>query len=127
MRDPRFLHVGFTAALPFDQGAADQVIASESFDWMRYASNCYIVWSSSDCETICVKILRVPGLQSANVLVCSFDVSDGFGSLPDWAWAWIKRDRGYGGVKLWAPPDHPKPLALPPAIRPIQPPPTGPR
>jgi hypothetical protein len=85
------------------QTHVDDVLASECFDWLRYALNCYVVWTSSDCETILRKLKRVPGLEEANAFVCAIDMNDGFGSFPQWAWDWFRRDRGQGPVKLWEP------------------------
>jgi hypothetical protein len=83
----------------------DQAIESEALDWLRYSWFCYVVWTRSDAETVARKILRIPGLENSNVLIWAVDVTDGFGSLPPAMWEWIKRDRGYGVVDVWPPPD----------------------
>lgn len=109
MRDPRFLHVGLTYPNASPQVVAEiqKTIDSEAFDWMRYAIQCWLIWSSSDAETICRKILRVPGMEGATVFICAIDVNDGFGFLPAWAWEWIRRDRGNGPLVFWTPADQP--------------------
>jgi hypothetical protein len=113
VRPPRFLHIGIGIILP-DPSPLEAVIASESFDWLRYAGNCYIAWSSSDCETICRKILRIPGLESANLFIGALDTNEGFGFLPQWCWEWLNRDRGFGQWKLWDPPPEPAAAKLTP-------------
>ena len=128
MRNPRFLHASFTWAAALDNDAIEAVMGSESFDWVRYASNSYLLWSSSDCEKICRKLLRVPGMNAAFMLVCAVEMHDGFGSLPQWVWDWIRKDRGSGSVELWSPnwslpapkvtPPPPFPKRLPPALGP---------
>jgi len=114
LRPPRFLHVGLSYSSPTKTvlGALDDAIESEVFDWLRYSFSCYLVWSSSDPETICRKILRVPGMEGASVLVCALDMTDGFGYLPPMAWEWLKQDRGSGAIHTWTPVDQP---GLPPA------------
>jgi hypothetical protein len=97
VRDPRFLLIGLGME-PTDQAAVDRVIDSESFDWMRYGGANYIVWSSSDVETICVKIGRLPNFSQIHILVTPMSLTEGFGSFQPWIWQWLKRDRGYGNV-----------------------------
>jgi hypothetical protein len=117
VRAPRFLHIGLSYQLPptLEMSAAlDATISSEAFDWMRYSFFCYLVWSSSDAETICRKILRVPGMQGCSMFVSGIDTDDGFGYLPPWAWEWIKRDRGGPPVITWHPVEPPGlPTAFP--------------
>ena len=122
MRNPRFVHVGISYPLQVNATLVDEAIASESFDWMRYSWFCYVLWTSSDCETIVRKILRVPGLENSHCLAFVMDITDGYGNLPGWVWDWIKLDRGYGSVKIWTPPDvvQPQPqLPLLPFLPPL--------
>lgn len=112
MRPPRFLHIGIAFRYlppPLEQvQALDQAIASESFDWMRYSYSCYVVWSSSDTETICRKILRVSGMkESSSVFICEIDINSVFAFLQQWAWEWLKKDRGYGPLVTWTPEPEP--------------------
>jgi hypothetical protein len=108
LKPPRFLHIGLTyqPTRELVEGL-DRAVETEAFDWMRYSFHCYLVWSSSDAETICRKILRVPGMGFANVFICAIDITDGFGYLPPWAWEWIRRDRGSGPLNTWVPMDQP--------------------
>ena len=94
---PRFVLVGLGFE-PKNIPAVDAIIMSEAFDWARYGSTNYIVWTSSDLETIVRKLLRVPGLEHAFILASPLDTSQYFGSLPNWMWDWLKQDRGQGNV-----------------------------
>ncbi len=105
MRDPRFLHVGISHAPQVDIALVDEAIESEALDWFRYSWLCYVVWTANDCETVCRKILRVPGMQDSSVFVCALDTNDGFGKLPGAMWEWFRKDRGYGTLTFWTPPD----------------------
>lgn len=111
MRAPRFVHVGIWPIPPeLDPRLIDQAVESEAWDWVRYSFFHYLLWTPSDTETVCRKILRVPGLERSNVLVCALDMADGFGSLPGFIWEWIRKDRGYGQVQMWSPPDVKQPM-----------------
>ena len=113
----RFLHVGLSCHLqsPEQVAAVDQAIGSEAFDWLRYSFSCYLVWSSSDAETICRKILRVPGMENTAIFISGIDVNDAFGFLAPVAWEWIRQDRGRGPVNTWQPIEPPGlPSAWPP-------------
>ena len=103
MRNPRFVHVGISyhelPALTFEHiKLMDAAIESEALDWIRYAWNCYIIWTASDCETISRKIVRLPSLENVAHFVCELNMPGAFGSLPPWVWEWLGRDRGYGGL-----------------------------
>lgn len=124
MRPPRFLHVGiaYNPPNPTFMAAVDQAIDSEALDWFRYADQCYLVWTSSDAETICRKLLRVPGMQGVRIFTCAIDVNDGFGYLSPAVWEWLRRDRGAGPLHTWHPLDAANPSSpwapLPPLQRP---------
>jgi len=118
LRDPRFLHVGISYSAQVDIRSVDQAIDSEAWDWFRYSWSSYVVWTTSDAETIVRKVLRVPGLEASTVLVWAMDLTHGFGNLPREMWEWLERDRGYGPLKTW----HPQ-LDWPEERRPGLPPP----
>lgn len=104
--------MGISYSAAVDIAVVDEAIESEAWDWFRYTWFSYILWTPSDAETICRKILRVPGLQHSVVFICALDTNDGFGSLPPAMWEWLKRDRGFGPLQVWTPPDVVQP-ALP--------------
>jgi hypothetical protein len=104
LRNPRFLHVGISYSAQVDVALVDQAIESEALDWLRYTWFCYVIWTASDCETVCRKILRIPGLQGSNVFVFAIDVNDGFGNVPEAIWDWLRKDRGFGELPVWHPP-----------------------
>ena len=102
MRSPRFLHVGVTyneIKMEYIH-MVDAAVASEANDWIRYAWNCYLVWTTSDCETISRKINRIPGLENVVHFVVEINVVNSFGSFPPWLWEWLARDRGVGNYEL---------------------------
>lgn len=105
MRPARFVHIGITLQQSTPNLGqviqwTDAVVASESHDWIRYAWNCYLAWSQSDCETIARKILRIPGLDTTSLLVAEISFTGSFGSFPQWVWDWLSRDRGEGPLRF---------------------------
>jgi len=113
LRNPRFLHAAITYAPQVNVALLDQAIESEAWDWFRYTWFCYLIWTTSDTETICRKILRVPSVEGLNVLVIAVDMNEGFGFLRPEVWEWLRRDRGYGSVNIWKPSDVPSLPSLP--------------
>jgi len=100
MRDPRFIHIGYTMAPGIDIDAVDKAVESEVLDWLRYAPCCYLAWTASNTEMVCRAVVRVVGLASS-VFVTAVSYNDAFGSLPPWAWEWLRRDRGLGPLKTY--------------------------
>jgi hypothetical protein len=113
VRDPRFIHVGISYSASVDISLVDQVIESEAWDWIRYSWFCYVLWTTSDTETICRKILRIPGLENSSVFAIALDMNDGFGNLPPAMWDWLRKDRGFGIPRFWTPSERSWP-GLPP-------------
>jgi hypothetical protein len=114
VRNPRFLHVGISYSAQVNISVVDEVIQTEAWDWMRYSWFCYIVWTTSDAETIVRTILRIPGLEQSHVVVCALDVNDGFAFLPPALWEWLKKDRGFGPLRTWPPAEMPTTPGIPP-------------
>lgn len=91
----RYYHIGLTIPPGVDQNAVYEQIHTKSLDWMRYAPNCYIIWSTSPSAELAGAILGVAGMSNGNFLIVDVNLlqGDGFGWLPGWAWDWIKKDR----------------------------------
>ncbi len=89
---PQFYHIGIHYATPVDFGAVEKAIAAEALDWVRYASNCYIVFTNSHPSVICGRLMAVPGMNDKTFMILRCDLS-GFAWLPGWIWEWLRRDR----------------------------------
>lgn len=113
MRNPRFLHIGYYSPAPgVNVAAVDKAVESEVLDWLRYAQNCYLVWTASNTEMVCRTVSRVPGV--INVFVTAVSLEDAFANLPSWAWEWLQRDRGYGTLQVY----NTEPIVSPPMLPP---------
>ncbi len=108
---PRFLQIGIAyGVIPVNQFSLDRAVESEALDWLRLSPGLYLVWTTSDAETICRKMLYVPGMEGAWITVLGINPQDGFGFLPPVAWQWFTKDRGVGQIVTWTPPWTPPSL-----------------
>ena len=48
---PRLVHISFTVTAAINQAAVDNVVRTVSFDWFRYAWNCYFAWTTLHAES----------------------------------------------------------------------------
>jgi hypothetical protein len=69
---------------------------NKALDWMSYAPNCWLVWTTSDPAKWYDRIKPVlrPG---DHVFIVEIDINNRAGWLPGWIWEWIKKDRGESG------------------------------
>jgi len=87
----RFLHIGFkwdgnpkiTELKP---------VFDNAIDWVRYAPNCWIVWTSSDPQKWYDRIKPHLG-NDDHVLICALDLTIRQGWLPKTVWDWINKPR----------------------------------
>ena len=108
MTSPRFVHVTLTCPSPQEQPLLtrqlDAVLASQSLDWLRYAWNCYILWTSSDLQTIVRKLRGIPGTQHHSVFASEMHIdtmpNQAAAFFPPWIWDWLTKDRGRGPIKF---------------------------
>jgi hypothetical protein len=90
---PAYYHVGFTLPAEVPAQAVQDAIEQKCIDWLRYATNCYVVWTNVEAATLAGSILSVPGMSHTYFFIIKLDMSDGFGWLPQWIWEWLNRDR----------------------------------
>lgn len=90
MNQPRLVHLSYTSSPSVAASTVDQVVANVSEDWMRYAHNAYLLWTSRACKEISIAVLRTPGLQDSSILATVIDINgEANAILPNWAWEWI--------------------------------------
>jgi hypothetical protein len=88
----KFLHVGFN----FEERPAPtksiQKVLNKAFDWVRYAPNCYIVYTSRDPQHW-YGLLREVIDEDDNIFVVELNIENRQGWLPKSVWEWIKKPR----------------------------------
>jgi hypothetical protein len=91
MSIPKFLHIGFNwSGLPkVDELKAVFDIAH---DWLRYAPNCWIVWTTS--EPVIWHNRLVPHITNKDrFLVIEVDPKNKQGWEDKFVWEWLNKDR----------------------------------
>jgi|SRR5271157_2994524 len=94
----RYVHIAFHYPPTMDALAAEhriQPIINTADDWLKYAGNCWIVWSPHTAKQWYEKFAAVKELGACYVLIVNLDLApeNRAGQLPDWAWSWIQKKR----------------------------------
>jgi hypothetical protein len=100
----RFLHISFT----FNEGQPKVRELEPAFnylapDWLRYAFNCWIVWTARPSSDFLYGLRPFVG-ESDSMLIVKVDMSDRNGWEPQWVWEWMDRRRQLGPPPPPAPP-----------------------
>ena len=86
----KFLHVGFRAEKPRVDEWTE--VFNAAADWLRYAPNCWILYTSRTAESWFKRIK--PHLKDdERVLICELNLLNRQGSLSQSAWDWIQKTR----------------------------------
>ncbi len=87
----RYLHVGF--AFVGQPKISELVpIFNKADDWLRYAPNCWIIWTAESPEAWDARLKPLLGDKDM-VLVCPINLKDHDGWLTREMWDWINRTR----------------------------------
>ena len=87
----RFLHIGFNFK---GEPKMDELVPTfnQAGDWLRYAPNCWIVWTSRDTQVWYRRLKPLLG-EADNMLICKLDITERQGWLPQSTWEWINKNR----------------------------------
>lgn len=100
----RFLHITITynGGAPREFGSVFDYLAP---DWLRYAPNCYIIWTARPASDFlyALKPLVAP---SDLILIVKIDMTDRNGWQPQWVWEWMDRRRQLGPPPPPTPPPN---------------------
>jgi hypothetical protein len=110
----RFFHVGFHfAGQPkIKDLEAPMAVAG---DWVRYASQCWILWTEKTPQQI-YSIIKPYLSQDDQFLIAEMNMSDRYGWLPEWIWKWINDRVAFQPSALGvAPSPYYNPFAPPPS------------
>jgi len=100
----RLVHITFALGTPpADQLAVHKVIDDNALDWMRYISNCYLIWTHIELASWTNLLKTVPNMENEFFLISSVDPNSPIdGWLPKWAWDWFKKYRGIHPPPPWS-------------------------
>jgi len=71
---------------------------NQTGDWMRYAINAWVVYTTGDAMMLASQIRGLSGMQAANIIVSEMSIHYS-GYLPKWAWEWLAQRTPPGGIK----------------------------
>jgi hypothetical protein len=94
----RYIHITFhfpPSLTSLEAQHRIQPVINTADDWLKYADNCWIVWSSLTPKDWYGKFALVPELKDCSILIFYVDLSPDkrFGQLPQWVWDWIQKIR----------------------------------
>jgi hypothetical protein len=92
-RPRRLIHISFAVPPGVDRKKLDEVF-EKATDWLKYAQNCWIVYSQQSADAWRNRLIRVPGMADANVFACELTPENYSGSLPQWMWDWFE-EKGF--------------------------------
>lgn len=90
-----FLHLGVRSE---NSDAPDvkaiQKVLDRARSWIRYAPNCWLIYTGKDAKTWTDRLRQIPGMdESTSFLICEISLDDDkySGWLTDSVWDWINR------------------------------------
>lgn len=79
---------------PLDEAQQSiQNVLNRAKDWIRYAPNCWILYTSSDASTWYKRLSKISGIKKHTFFICELNITNRGGWLPKGVWDWIKQDR----------------------------------
>ena len=86
----KFIHVGFQA----EQPRVDEWIKvfNKAADWLRYAPNCWILYTSKTAESW-FEIIKPHLKDNERVFICELNLLNRQGWLSKSTWDWIQKTR----------------------------------
>jgi hypothetical protein len=92
MTEGVFLHVGINFKGGPQKTEELKPLFDTALDWIRYAPNCWILWTTSDPETW-YKYLKRELHEKDTFFICEINIKNRQGWLPKMVWEWIRQDR----------------------------------
>ena len=65
---------------------------NHALDWVRYAPNCWIVWTTSSAGKWYER-LKPHLTDNDHMLIVTLNLQEYSGWLPQWVWDWITKER----------------------------------
>lgn len=92
MAEARFYQVTFKFVTPRPSEETLETAFNHALDWFKYASNCWIVWTTSDAEKWYER-LRPLIKDDDSLFIVAIDVSERQGWMSRRFWDWLKKER----------------------------------
>jgi hypothetical protein len=88
----KFLHVSFNFKERSSPAGSIEKVLDKAMDWVRYAPNCYILYTRTDVQTWYARLRKLLH-EKDNIFVVELNIENRQGWLPKYVWEWIKKDR----------------------------------
>jgi hypothetical protein len=89
----KFLHVAFSLtakrSIPSDQ---IQGVLNWAKDWVRYAPNCYILYTHTDVDIWFDRLQKILN-ENDTIFIVEINIENRQGWVPKSVWEWIRKDR----------------------------------
>ena len=86
----QFLHISFDL-----KGTVKHADLEKKFDlaidWLMYAPNCWIVWTTSSPKKWYERLISVPGMDERNIFISEVNMETSYGQFLQWMWDWTKK------------------------------------
>lgn len=91
MAERQYLHVAINCEKrPIPEKELEELF-STSLDWIRYAPNCWILWTLTDSQGWYPYLKRI--LKNDDFFICELKFANRQGWLPKRVWEWIDKER----------------------------------
>jgi len=90
-RTGKFLHIAFLWREVPKVHELEPVF-NNALDWLRYAPNCWIVWTTTDASGWYER-LRLHMSTNDSVLICELNLQNKYGWMAQWIWDWLEKPR----------------------------------
>ena len=90
----KFLHLGinFSVGTSLDKAAIETKL-NKAKDWLRYAPNCWIIYTGQPANIWYKRLKELPELEDKTFFVCEINLDNRAGWLQKSAWEWLKKQR----------------------------------
>jgi hypothetical protein len=87
-----YLHLSFNFEGRDSPYAPLQEQLNNALDWVRYAPNCYILYTTTDAQTWYSRLKAIVHADDS-ILIVEINLTNRQGWLPKYVWDWINKDR----------------------------------
>ncbi len=91
MAEARLIHVGFNFSGPPKVKELEPVF-NYATDWLRYAPNCWILWTTSPLDVWYARLKPCLG-PGDEVIIYRIDPKERHGWAQKWIWEWLDKKR----------------------------------
>lgn len=87
----KFYHIYILPKIGIQQSEVERKM-NISLDWIRYDTNCYVVYTTSNVNRLTARFKPLVE-PNGRLFICELDISNRNGWMSKSFWDWIKKDR----------------------------------